>query len=108
MYSCVASLEEDRKEEEGGESGPGETTGLDSAKEFIRNIPDQCKFTQVGDTFSQGLEDFDRAISRASSKRELLLILCSIENRCRRKLGKPLVLCNYSEIMKRWYKKRQV
>lgn len=78
---------------------------LKSAKDFIRNIPDQCKFTKIGDTFSQGLKEFDHGISKAKSKRELLLILCTIENKCRHKLGKPLVLCNYSEIMKRWYKR---
>ncbi|OII73572.1 uncharacterized protein cubi_03370 [Cryptosporidium ubiquitum] len=93
LYSCITSMEDYPCE-----------ANLKSAKDFIRNIPDQCKFTQIGDTFSQGLKDFDNAISKASSKRELLLMLCTIENKCRHKLGKPLVLCNYSEIMKRWYK----
>ncbi|XP_665775.1 hypothetical protein [Cryptosporidium hominis TU502] len=86
------------------EDHPSEAS-LESAKDFIRNIPDQCKFTQIEDTFSEGVKDFDNAISTANSKRELLLLLCTIENKCRHKLGKPLVSCNYSEIMKRWYKK---
>ncbi|KAL5366874.1 hypothetical protein CPHLJ_8g1435 [Cryptosporidium parvum] len=94
LYSCITSMEDHPSE-----------ASLKSAKDFIRNIPDQCKFTQIEDTFSEGIKDFDNAISTANSKRELLLLLCTIENKCRHKLGKPLVSCNYSEIMKRWYKK---
>ncbi|KAJ1611982.1 hypothetical protein OIY81_1498 [Cryptosporidium canis] len=92
LYTCITSLEDQPSE-----------ARLKIAKDFIRNIPDQCRFTRIGETFSEGLKEFDHSISKAKSKRELLLTLCSIENKCRHKLGKPLVICNYSEIMKRWY-----
>lgn len=78
---------------------------LDSIKSFMMNIPDQCKYTKIGDTFSEGIELHKNSINDAKSKRELLLILCTIENMCRAKLNMPTISCNYSEIINRWYKR---
>ncbi|KAK6591221.1 hypothetical protein RS030_101650 [Cryptosporidium xiaoi] len=93
LYTALSSMEENPDESK-----------LNSMKNFMINIPDQCKYTKIGDTYSKGIQIHKNSIVNAKSKRELMLILCTIENMCRFKLGKKYVYCKYNEIINRWFK----
>ncbi|KAH8740726.1 hypothetical protein FG386_002688 [Cryptosporidium ryanae] len=94
LYTTISSMEENPDEKK-----------LNSMKNFMMNIPDQCKYTNIGDTYSKGIQRYKNSIISAKSKRELILVLCKIENMCRFKLGKSSTYRKYNEILNRWFKR---
>eukprot|EP00921_Rhytidocystis_pertsovi_P012429 GHVQ01020212.1.p1 GENE.GHVQ01020212.1~~GHVQ01020212.1.p1 ORF type:complete len:120 (-),score=12.02 GHVQ01020212.1:85-444(-) len=62
---------------------------------FFEHFPDQC--TQK--SYSQAVHKFP---PRASTRRDLMLWLCFVENFCRTSAGLSVRQCSYKDLYRRW------
>ncbi|CEM26116.1 unnamed protein product [Vitrella brassicaformis CCMP3155] len=77
---------------------PSEQQQRDSAV-FFRYFPDQCTEGPAAKCYKEAVKQFP---PRVSTRHELMMWLCMIENQCRKKAGVPLRTCRYNQMLKRW------
>ncbi|KAF4758553.1 hypothetical protein FOZ63_005199, partial [Perkinsus olseni] len=67
--------------------------------DFFDGFIDRCEHPIVGGMIE---DEIQRSRPRVASNKEMLIWLCTIENKCRQRLGMPMTQCRSSRLLQRW------